>query len=703
MEAAAEEFEAKEEYKQLLQPLQSAKQGTEEYVSKHSHLSGSKLSLKEHSSTHEKTPHHASSCASVCEEREDKPSSFIHNQPSSHTAVSEMHEDPGSCMQDGQRYSDKDVWKPESCRVCVCDTGTVLCDEIVCEELKDCPKPEIPFGECCPVSGQVWAVFNTVFSFFLCDHRTARWWGRGDKPGLWDRQENKDPGETEETRAKREVLAPVGEMVSLASLETPDPLDPRGQTDPLALVEDRWDHEDHQAPMELLAHKDFRGTPERPESPDQPAQWVPVAPPVPQENLEMMGKQVNLVKVVNVDLLDLRVIQVLMVLKENLELLELKVKLAHPERAGLLDQWVHAVCLVNGDVQDPQELLALVEMMVWPVPLVLRVKQVPLVPVDLREHKDLVESRASRELRGLLESPVTPVRTATPAQKDQWALLVYPVLLAFQVLAALLDLREQPVHSDQKDSLVIQVWLGSRVKQVLKERLVMLGLKVPSVRLERKVSEDPEESPALSDPSDHREREALQVSVELQEDQVLKEPAVIPGGLENPVCQVPEELLVKMAVPDPSALRVHVVSLESWDSPDPRVPMVTLGKRERKDSPELLVYVVCLVKMVRRVLGDLLDQLALQENEENRVSLDLLASRGCPAPPVPPEKEVNLVIRVFQEKLALLGPQDLEVSVGSREREVVQDQQASKGPAGFQELLDLMERRSENYLIVLLL
>lgn len=65
--------------------------------------------------------------------------------------VSHTEEDAFSCVQDGQRYSDKDVWKPEPCRICVCDTGTVLCDEIVCEELKDCPKPEIPFGECCPI------------------------------------------------------------------------------------------------------------------------------------------------------------------------------------------------------------------------------------------------------------------------------------------------------------------------------------------------------------------------------------------------------------------------------------------------------------------------------------------------------------------------------------------------------------------------
>lgn len=61
--------------------------------------------------------------------------------------------------------------------------------------------------------------------------------GRGDRLGLWDRQENRDPGEREERRARREVLAPVAEMVSPVFLETPAPLDPRGQTDPLALVE----------------------------------------------------------------------------------------------------------------------------------------------------------------------------------------------------------------------------------------------------------------------------------------------------------------------------------------------------------------------------------------------------------------------------------------------------------------------------------
>lgn len=67
------------------------------------------------------------------------------------TVTLDTEEDAFSCVEDGQRYGNQDIWKPEPCRICVCDTGTILCDEIVCEELKDCPKPEIPFGECCPI------------------------------------------------------------------------------------------------------------------------------------------------------------------------------------------------------------------------------------------------------------------------------------------------------------------------------------------------------------------------------------------------------------------------------------------------------------------------------------------------------------------------------------------------------------------------
>ncbi|XP_041087912.1 collagen alpha-1(I) chain-like [Polyodon spathula] len=57
----------------------------------------------------------------------------------------------GNCLKDGQLYNDKDVWKPEPCQICVCDSGNILCDEVICEDTTDCPNPEIPFGECCPI------------------------------------------------------------------------------------------------------------------------------------------------------------------------------------------------------------------------------------------------------------------------------------------------------------------------------------------------------------------------------------------------------------------------------------------------------------------------------------------------------------------------------------------------------------------------
>lgn len=56
-----------------------------------------------------------------------------------------------SCTADGQVYTNRDIWKPEPCRICVCDNGQVLCDEIQCDELTNCEKVVIPDGECCPV------------------------------------------------------------------------------------------------------------------------------------------------------------------------------------------------------------------------------------------------------------------------------------------------------------------------------------------------------------------------------------------------------------------------------------------------------------------------------------------------------------------------------------------------------------------------
>ncbi|XP_045072356.1 collagen alpha-1(III) chain-like [Coregonus clupeaformis] len=56
-----------------------------------------------------------------------------------------------TCRDNGQVYAHNDMWTPEPCRVCVCDSGTTLCEEVQCETVGNCEKVTIPEGECCPV------------------------------------------------------------------------------------------------------------------------------------------------------------------------------------------------------------------------------------------------------------------------------------------------------------------------------------------------------------------------------------------------------------------------------------------------------------------------------------------------------------------------------------------------------------------------
>lgn len=60
-------------------------------------------------------------------------------------------EDTKNCKDGDQNYSENEIWKPEPCRLCVCDKGQVICEEIRCEELMGCEQFIIPEGECCPV------------------------------------------------------------------------------------------------------------------------------------------------------------------------------------------------------------------------------------------------------------------------------------------------------------------------------------------------------------------------------------------------------------------------------------------------------------------------------------------------------------------------------------------------------------------------
>lgn len=56
-----------------------------------------------------------------------------------------------SCIVDEEIYHHNDIWKPEPCRVCVCDNGVAICDEVQCELLSNCEKVVTTEGECCPV------------------------------------------------------------------------------------------------------------------------------------------------------------------------------------------------------------------------------------------------------------------------------------------------------------------------------------------------------------------------------------------------------------------------------------------------------------------------------------------------------------------------------------------------------------------------
>ena len=55
------------------------------------------------------------------------------------------------CTVDGERHQEDELWRPEPCRVCVCQGGVALCEEVQCKLLTSCEKVTTPEGACCPV------------------------------------------------------------------------------------------------------------------------------------------------------------------------------------------------------------------------------------------------------------------------------------------------------------------------------------------------------------------------------------------------------------------------------------------------------------------------------------------------------------------------------------------------------------------------
>lgn len=85
-----------------------------------------------------------------------------------------------SCTADGRVYSNNQIWNPEPCRVCICESGSVFCEDVVCEDVGDCKTTETPEGECCPVcladtqSGKSWNATCT-FSVRNTSSEDASW------------------------------------------------------------------------------------------------------------------------------------------------------------------------------------------------------------------------------------------------------------------------------------------------------------------------------------------------------------------------------------------------------------------------------------------------------------------------------------------------------------------------------------------------
>lgn len=58
--------------------------------------------------------------------------------------------DSDSCTENGKVYRNYETWSPELCRVCVCDSGAVVCEDEVCEELSGCQMAVTPKASVAP-------------------------------------------------------------------------------------------------------------------------------------------------------------------------------------------------------------------------------------------------------------------------------------------------------------------------------------------------------------------------------------------------------------------------------------------------------------------------------------------------------------------------------------------------------------------------
>ncbi|MED6278127.1 hypothetical protein CHARACLAT_020560, partial [Characodon lateralis] len=316
----------------------------------------------------------------------------------------------------------------------------------------------------------------------------------------------RDPRETVDPRERGVLLVPLVEMVSTASLDSQDLLDPLALvvTSPLrclvammrnpllCLCLDQWAQWDPVDLQELLVLVDLRDpmaflvSLERLEL---QAPWVHVDLQDLLERMERMVRLGNLVVPVSVDLLAHRVLvvsqelldflasrvtegsAVWMVLRETLALLDPRERLVPLVRMELLVLWDLVVCLVR---EVELVLLVLLELVVTMVLLVLLDLRVPLalldpldslvapdprvtlerrVHVDLKDLLELVENLVTLDLLAQLDLLETLEQMEPPVLREALVPLVLLEPLVSLDHVDPQDLREQLVPLDPRVTL----------------------------------------------------------------------------------------------------------------------------------------------------------------------------------------------------------------------------------------------------------
>lgn len=384
-------------------------------------------------------------------------------------------------------------------------------------------------------------------------------------------------------------------------------------------------------------------------------------------------------------------------------------------KMDLQDLWVQEGLLVREDDQDFQELQGPEVMMVLEEVMA---SQVPLVPLELQDSLVLLVLRVKSDLLGLLVQVVPqdkeenldlkvmlvlkvllalPGITAALVVKVKWVLLAFLELLGFWDPEVHQDHPGPMVHLDRE---VVQV---SLVRTVPKEsqghvvnavKLVLQELQDPRVKMakmvllenlaqmefqelqEKGVHLDSEELPVLMAFQEKRvPLESVVVSAQQDQEELLENPAetVSLEVQESGVCLEAQEDQAMMESQDlqevkekvvdqvPQAHRVPEDSLVSWVSLVLKEMMVLLARMEKEVALEVQGLRVLLERMVKLDLRgpqDLLDQLVTKESPEPLVCQD---HKACLEPTVLLEKMESLVNQVQKVKLARLDLQEARV------------------------------------------